>query len=89
MAKQEQKAEQAAAVASAPVIQVASAAPVVKGITSRKIWKARVVDETKIPRDFLAVDTVKLDRYAKAMRDMAKVDGVEFFQEDSMAASGR
>jgi hypothetical protein len=35
-----------------------------------------------VPREFCAVDTVKLGRYATAMKDSAKVPGVRFFYVD-------
>lgn len=51
------------------------------GWTTQKRWKAKVVDETLVPREFLIVDTVKLNKYATAMKETAKVPGVEFFFE--------
>jgi len=80
--------QEAAAAVVAPVVSVASQTPAVTGLTTRKVWKARVVDAAKVPRDFLAVDERKLDQYAKAMRDAASVPGVEFYQEEILASKG-
>lgn len=84
-AKQQEYAERAASV-MAPVVQVAAQVPKVSGVSTKKLWQARVVDAGKVPRDFLLVDERKLDQYAKAMREMAKVEGVEFYQEDVLAS---
>jgi len=82
--KVEAKQEQAAMVA-APVIQVAQAAPKVDGASTRKTWKARVVDETNVPREFLMVNEKALDAYAKATKGKFAVGGVEFYEQESMA----
>lgn len=82
----QQKYTEAAASVQAPVVNVASQAPKANGVSIRKVWKARIVDATRIPREFLLVDETKLDRYAKAMKEMAKVDGVEFYEDSQLAA---
>lgn len=55
----------------------------------KKVWNYRIVDENKIPREFLMVDTTKIRKYMYAMKDQAKVEGVEFYQEEQVAVSGR
>jgi len=82
--KREALIEQAAMVA-APVIQVAPVAPKVAGVSVRKTWKARVVDQTKVPREFMSVNEKALDAYAKATCGKMPVGGVEFYQQESMA----
>lgn len=47
-------------------------------------YKYKIVDEAKIPREFLCVDEVKLQKYATAQKDKASVQGVEFFVETTM-----
>ncbi len=55
----------------------------VKAVQSfRRRWTFEVVDESEVPRDFCVIDTVKLGRYAVAMKDSAKVPGVRFFYVD-------
>jgi hypothetical protein len=76
--------EQAAAVA-APVINLAPVVPKVEGVSVRKTWKARVVDETNVPREFLMVNEKALDAYAKATKGKIEVAGVEFYEQESMA----
>ena len=84
----ERYAEQAAAVIT-PVVSVVSEAPKLSGISTRKTWKARVVHPAIVPRDFLMVDEKKLDAYARAMKDGARVEGVEFYAEESIAVTAR
>jgi len=84
----ERYAEQAAAVIT-PVVSVVSEAPKLSGISTRKTWKARVVHPAIVPREFLMVDEKKLDAYARAMKQGARVEGVEFYAEESLAVTAR
>lgn len=47
----------------------------------RTTWKARIVNEDLIPREFLVPDSVKIGKYARAMGKDAKLEGVEFYSE--------
>jgi hypothetical protein len=76
---------------AAAVVEEAIAAPPpmvvlpneVKAVQSfRRRWTFEVVIESEVPREFCAIDTVKLGRYAVAMKDSAKVPGVRFFYVD-------
>lgn len=84
----EQRLEQAAAVI-APVVQVASVAPVVSGQSVRKTWTAKVVDAAIVPREWMVVNEKALDSFAKATKGAVKVPGVEFVEVASLASSGR
>ena len=84
----EQRLEQAAAVI-APVVQVASVAPVVSGQSVRKTWTAKVVDVSQVPREWMVVNEKALDSFAKATKGAVKVPGVEFVEVASLASSGR
>lgn len=83
---QQLKAQAAAEAARvvAPLVTVPEA-PKVAGVQTRKTWKCRVVNADLIPRDFLMIDQKKLDAYARAMREAAKVPGAEFWAEESLA----
>jgi hypothetical protein len=68
---------------------IAAPAPVVvlqndvKAVQSfRRRWTFEVTDEAAVPREFCAVDHVKLGRYATAMKTSAAVPGVRFFHVD-------
>lgn len=56
----------------------------VAGAGTRKIWKARVLDSTKVPDMFKIVDQKALDAYAKSTKGTQKMEGVEFYQETQL-----
>jgi hypothetical protein len=58
------------------------------GISTKKNWKARVINPDLVPREFLMVDESKLNKYAKAMQEQARVAGVEFYDEGTIAVRG-
>lgn len=68
-------------------ISVPAPAPAAKlrGAATTKIWKCRVVDPSKVPDQFKTINEKALDAYAKAMKQDAKVEGCEFYFEDSLA----
>ena len=84
----EQRMEQAASVI-APVVQVASVAPVVSGQSVRKTWTAKVVDAALVPREWMVVNQSALDAFARSTKGAVKVPGVEFVEVASLASSGR
>lgn len=69
---------------SAPII--ASNVQKVDGISMRKNWKARVVDATKVPREYLIVNEPMLDKMAKATKGELNIPGVEFYSEDIISS---
>lgn len=56
-----------------------------RGAAMRKVWKARVIDAALVPDQFKVINEKALDAYAKSMKQDAKVPGVEFYAEDSLA----
>lgn len=48
--------------------------------TIRKVWKYRIIDELKIPREYLAVDTTKINYAVRA--GIRKIEGIEIYQEE-------
>lgn len=73
-----------------PIPTVETSIPKVSGISIRTIWHHRVVDETKIPREYLIPNTTMLESIAKASKGEMKVPGVVFYSEESMSGgSGR
>lgn len=85
----QQKYAEAATAVAAPVVRVASPIAKANGVSTRKVWRHRVKDAGLVPREFLIVDDKKLAAYAAAMKEGARVPGVEFFTETIMSASGR
>jgi len=65
-----------------PIPVVEKETPIIKGTSKRRMWKARIVDETKIPRKYLIPNMVAINGIAKAEKDKASIPGVEFYYED-------
>ena len=63
----------------------APASTKIKGASSRQVWKCRIVDPSRVPRQWCAPDEKALDAYAKAMKDKAEVEGCEFYAEESVS----
>lgn len=55
---------------------------------TRKTWKAEVVDEKAVPREWLMVDMDKINSYLKANKETMKsgtiVNGVKFYQDENV-----
>jgi hypothetical protein len=87
------KAEKAATLAAqaqtivAPVVQIQ--APKVAGLTSRKIWTFRVVDETLIPREYLKPDLQMIGQVAKAMKEKTNIPGIEAFEDSCLGSTSK
>ena len=63
-----------------------SAMPVkAQGISTRVMWRWRVVDATAVPREYLSIDPAKVDAVVKAQQDGAKIPGIEVYREEIMA----
>lgn len=96
VAKQEVQAEKAAAVV-APVVAVQSVAPKISGQSTRKAWKAEVVDLAAFLNfvfdnrraDLVLVNDKVLEAYARGMGKQAAMPGVRFFEKESMASAAR
>jgi hypothetical protein len=80
----EERLAQAQAIV-APVVEVAQIAPKVEGVSTRKTWKARVIDAGQVPREFMTVNETALNAYARATKGKMPVAGVEFYEEESLA----
>ena len=85
--------QQAASVV-APVVQVN--VPTVKGLSSRKNYKAKVTDlmtlvkavaEGKAPLAYLLANESVLDKMAKALKEQMNIPGVELVEESIKASS--
>lgn len=84
----EGKNEAAEAVVSAPpkpVAVVLPPQPKVEGVSVRTIWRYRIVDVDAIPRQWMIPDDKALAQHARSMGERAKVDGVEFYPDKSVA----
>jgi hypothetical protein len=81
--------------APAPVIALPRTVPDVKGMSFRALWKWRPIGgdtpEARaralklVPREFLKLDEVKLNAYAKAHGASARLPGIEFYDAGSVS----
>lgn len=58
----------------------------VAGISERKVWKHRIVDQAKIPREYLIPDEKTLGALAKSTQGRVQIPGVEFYFESTIAS---
>lgn len=74
---------------AAPVIS--TSAPSAAGISTRKVWKARIVNESAVPISIAGmmlrpVDETLLNKLAINSKGTMSIPGVEMYQEESIAA---
>jgi hypothetical protein len=72
----------------APIEEIAAAIvptmvlPKVNGAGAMvKVWKFEIVEEAKVPREFLIVDTARVGKIVAAMKDRTKIPGVRVWSE--------
>jgi len=71
------------------VLPLAPAAPKVAGVATRAVWKWRITDENRVPRQFLKVDEQAINAIVRAQKDRTRIPGVEVYQETALAVSRR
>ena len=60
--------------------------PKVKGISTRKVWKFRIIDANQLPREYMIPNEKMLLAFAQATKGTIPVPGVEFYSEEIVAA---
>lgn len=71
------------------VLTVTTEAPKLNGTHVRTRWKARIIDESKVPVKFgnhviRPIDLSKLNDIAQFEKGQIQIDGVEFYEEESV-----
>ncbi len=80
--KAEQLKEQANFVeTTAPVVQ--TKVDEIEGVFTKILWRHKIIDATKIPREYLIPDDKKLSDLATTTKGTLKIEGVEFYSEQS------
>lgn len=69
-----------------PVVVLGSTVPKLAGVSTGEHWKHRVVDEDKIPDDYMMPDEKKIGAYARSMKAKASMPGVEFYSDTIVSA---
>ena len=82
----------------APVVKIEKEAPKVEGISTRKIWKAEVVNKVALIKaslenpmliPFITVDQSALNKYAASTKGEIEIPGVLFYEEGVLSAGGK
>lgn len=68
-----------------PPIQVKAEIPKVSGFSVREQWTFEIVDEKKIPREYLIVDEVSIGKVVRAMKDKTSISGIRAYNASSAA----
>lgn len=62
--------------------EVKSKAEKIEGLHFRRYWKGEIIDETKIPREFLKPDEGAINKHISQHKEDAKIPGVRVYYED-------
>jgi len=71
-------------------VSTSKAMPKADGISIRKTWKARVIDDSKVPSHVVGVcirpvDMSALNNLARMTKGTAEIPGVEFYEDTNLA----
>ena len=69
----------------APPPVVPSRVPKTEGVSDTTRWKHRVINAAMIPPEYQMPDNSKIAAYARSMKGLATMPGVEFFPVDSVS----
>lgn len=76
-------------VAPVPYAPIAKATPKVAGVSIRKRFAFRIVNEAAVPRQYLSVNESKIRAVVSALGQAANIPGVQVYEETSVAAGRR
>lgn len=80
------RAETLEARAEAKTTAPVAAAPKVKGISTRKKWSFEIVDQAKIPREYLIPNEVAIGGVVRALKGATNIPGIRVVSTDIMSA---
>jgi len=80
-AKQDAAVLKAEPVYVAPVVIPKAVPKMQGGPVYRTVWKARITNESIIPRQYLSVDMVKINGVVRSLKNQANIPGVEAYEE--------
>jgi len=58
----------------------------VEGVSTRKIWKFKIVDVNKIPREYLIPDEKYIGQIVRASKGKKLIEGIEIYSEDVISS---
>lgn len=53
----------------------------VKGLGIRKVWKWKVVDINKVPREYFILDEMLINKEARGLKDKLNIPGIEAYED--------
>jgi hypothetical protein len=65
----------------APSVEIAKSTPEVKGSHYRDNWKAKSINPTKLPREYMMPDLVKINKEITKSKGDTSIPGVEVFND--------
>lgn len=71
-----------AVAAPAPVVVLPDLTRQVDGLKFTRRWHARIVSPALVPREYLIVDEKRIGAYARAMKESARIPGIDFYFTD-------
>jgi hypothetical protein len=80
---------QEAADAPQPVIVAPPTVPKQAGIAKTVRWTFEVVDESKLPREFMEPSDLKIGAVVRSQKALAKIPGVRVWSEESVSVRSR
>ena len=84
LAKEQSEKDAAAAAANVQDVKVKPSVPAIAGLRARVNWKFRIVDASKLPRQYLMPNEVTIGRDVREQKEKASIPGVEVYTEDSI-----
>jgi Asp-tRNA(Asn)/Glu-tRNA(Gln) amidotransferase C subunit len=83
--KEIKKAEKKGQIPPPPPAPIEIVKPRIEGLAMRKIWDFEVVDENKIPQEYLIPDAVKIRKVIQA--GVRNIEGLRIFEKEIVAVS--
>jgi hypothetical protein len=68
-------------VSVAPVVLPKSTPKLAGGPVYRTVWKARIINERLIPREYLTVDMVKINGVVRSLKGATQIPGIQAYEE--------
>lgn len=60
-----------------------------EGTHIKKLWRWKIVDVDKIPREYMTADVLKINAQVKAFKDKTNIPGIKVYQESIVASSSK
>ena len=80
---------QDAAEAPPPVVVAPPMIPKQDGIAKTVRWRFEVIDESKLPREFMEPSDIKIGAVVRSQKNLAKIPGVRIWSEESVSVRSR